>query len=198
MAHHRGARACQIRGARPRCGSRSHPADSGPGCVNLNWPQGDGLIWPQGLARAGDSSRRLSTFDRMPGVTESRAVFVFARDGDMHVFPDKDEAAGWVEAVDVIEGEYEAVYCVDGAVLEFEVDAQRGSVSIGNTFVTDVDGLCQRIATFLTWSGRPGSADDPQAVADELIRWEREHRWPRWRGWLPRLRRPKSSGASEA
>ena len=129
-------------------------------------------------------------------VTDFRAVFVFTRDGDMLVFRDKLDAVGYLEAVDVLDGEYEVAYFIDGSVLEVVVLDPEGVVSINDTTGTDSEGLRQRIGNHLTRSGSPGSADDPQAVADEYFRWEWEHRWPRWPSRLPRLGRHGSSGGT--
>ena len=54
-----------------------------------------------------------------PVAPDVRAVFVFARDdGDMLVFPSIEAAASYIEAVDVNDGVYEALYTLDGFVID--------------------------------------------------------------------------------
>ena len=43
------------------------------------------------------------------------AVFAFDTNGDVYVFASEDHAAGWIEAVDVDDGEYAAAYLHDGS-----------------------------------------------------------------------------------
>jgi hypothetical protein len=44
-------------------------------------------------------------------------VLVFDRDGDVMAFGSEAEAAGYMEAIDVDDGEYDAAYPADGTVL---------------------------------------------------------------------------------
>ncbi|MEU3630337.1 hypothetical protein [Streptomyces fradiae] len=46
----------------------------------------------------------------------SEIVLLFERDADLLVFEPFARATGWVEAIDVDEGEYTAAYSADGAV----------------------------------------------------------------------------------
>ena len=114
-----------------------------------------------------------------------RAVFVFDRDGEMQVFPSLEQAADYMEAVDVNDGEYEALYTLDGWVIDVRADSRESQVEVVVTEKNDVEGLRRRVATH----SRPGGAstpDDLRAVANEEFRAQWELRWPRWPSWLDR------------
>lgn len=114
-----------------------------------------------------------------------RAVFVFDRDGEMQVFPSLKQAADYMEAVDVNDGEYEALYTLDGWVIDAQADSRESQVELIVTQKNDVEGLRRRVATHR----RPGGAstpDDLRAVANEEFRAQWELRWPRWPSWLDR------------
>ena len=114
------------------------------------------------------------------------AVLVFNRDGDVMAFPHLDVAAGWMEAVDVLEGEYEAAYTIDGR--ELTIVAERDSpVSLRVTDVRDVADLRTRLARSGMHMGLSFDLSNLSAVANYLMRREWERRWPRRPRWLSRL-----------
>ena len=112
------------------------------------------------------------------------AVFVFGVGDDLYVFPSENYAAGWMEAVDVDEGEYAAAYLLDGTVLE--VSAAEEQVLLRRTDSTDMPGLMARLRASQRAAGRPEEVGDLLAFANDVIRDEWEGRWPRPPRWLKR------------
>ncbi|QGN59086.1 hypothetical protein [Nostocoides sp. HKS02] len=106
-------------------------------------------------------------------------VFVFGKDGDVMAFPDLETAAGWMESIDVLEGEYEAAFTVDGREVTI-VGERESPVSLRATDVRDLDGLRKRLARSGDHLGLNFPLSDLTAVANDLMRWQWEQRWPRW------------------
>jgi len=69
---------------------------------------------------------------------------VFCRDGDLLVFGTLQDAAGWIESVDVLDGEYEALFTLDGTVVRAGGTAD-GPVILTVSELTDVAGLQRRL-----------------------------------------------------
>jgi phage terminase large subunit-like protein len=112
-------------------------------------------------------------------------VFVFTRDHDMLIFRSEDAAASWMEAIDVFNGEYEAIYDVRGTIIDAEaIEPKHGIMALHRTDRSDPEALRRRIQGFLDRTGGHGSADDPQALADEQFRAAWERRWPKRPRWL--------------
>jgi hypothetical protein len=112
---------------------------------------------------------------------EAEPVFVFADDG-LNVFADLDALLGWIEAPDVEEGVYEAIFTVRGEVIHAE--ASGTNVSLTRTGRAELPNLQQRLRE---------SADrfrsdpaDLHAVANEMLRADWEARWPKRPRWLDR------------
>jgi hypothetical protein len=103
------------------------------------------------------------------------AVLVFTRDGDLIVFAAVSDAAAWMESIDVLDGEYEAVFTLDGTVV-VGGGAVDGPVSLTVTGHSDLPGLRHRPHRGQQRAGFRCSADDPVAVANELLRQEWEYR----------------------
>lgn len=114
-------------------------------------------------------------------------MLVFTRDGELIVFAAAGDAAGWMESIDVIDGEYEAVFTLDGTIVVAS-GAVNGPVSLTVTDHTDLAGLRQRLHRVQRQAGFRCSADDPLAVANELLRLEWEDRRRRRPRWLARRR----------
>ncbi|MFE0351207.1 hypothetical protein [Streptomyces griseoluteus] len=111
-------------------------------------------------------------------------VLIFDRDEDLLVFASFVHATNWIEAIDVDEGEYTAVYSPDGGVWALTApEGPGGSVVLVGTGSVDLDDLERRVARY--WcrhqAGEPPRA--PLQTAQFLI--ERDHK-PR-RGWLGRV-----------
>jgi hypothetical protein len=112
------------------------------------------------------------------------AVFVFTQDGDLTVFASVDEAAEWLEATDVADGEYDALFTMDGSVVDARSQDQQVILSV--TEMRDERALQQRLRDYQRRVGLHTSPEDPRAVANELLRLEWERRWPRRPAWLSR------------
>lgn len=112
------------------------------------------------------------------------AVFAFGVEDDLHVFPSEEYAAGWMEAVDVEEGEYAAAYLLDGTVLEFW--AAEEEVFLRRTDSEDLPALMARLRASQRAAGGPEEVGDLVAFANEVMREEWEGRWPRPPRWLRR------------
>lgn len=114
-----------------------------------------------------------------------RAVLVFALDGEPFVFRTLAEAAGWMEAIDVRDGEYPALFTDEGQVVEatatpdFEVDLTL-------TSRYDSDGFHALLRERTAVLGLQLDTDDVIAIGDALLRDEWEHRWPQHPRWLAR------------
>jgi hypothetical protein len=115
-----------------------------------------------------------------------RAVFVFDQDGDVMAFPSVEDAAGEMEAVDVDAGEYAALYALDGRIVTATIDAERVMVILTVEEQRDEAGLRQRLLDARERVGLTSPPDDLAAIANELLRLEWEHRWPKWPRWLAR------------
>ena len=112
------------------------------------------------------------------------AVFVFSSDGDLDVFPSLADAEGYMEAVDVRDGEYDEAFLHDGTVVQISVEGERAVL----TPSTSRDGvrLDEALDDYHRRVGggvRSGSALD---YANDWFRMEWERRWPRRPVWLAR------------
>ena len=119
-------------------------------------------------------------------------VFMFADDG-LSLFPSVQDAAAYMEWVDVEDGVYEALFTVHAERLEPH-PREKYMVRLEPSGEVDIDSLTSLLHrerdTRGTFTADP---DDPPAVAKEL--YEREQawrasqwsrRWPRWPQWLDR------------
>jgi hypothetical protein len=108
-------------------------------------------------------------------------VFVFADDG-LNVFADLDALLGWIEAPDVEDGVYEAIFTVSGEVIEAQASGRH--VVLKPTGRVELSDLQQRVrASADRFSSDPA---DLQAVAHEMLRADWEARWPKRPRWLAR------------
>lgn len=108
-------------------------------------------------------------------------VFVFADDG-LHVFPTLGDVIGYVEAPDVEEGVYEAMFTLDGKVIEART--QKLDVELTVTGKSDVEALVRRLR-----KQRHRFHSDPEdlrGVANEILAADWEARWPKRPRWLDR------------
>ena len=113
------------------------------------------------------------------------AVLVFDRDGEVTAFPRLDNAAGWLESIDVLDGEYVCAFTLDGHVVEI-TGVHGGPVSLRVTVERDDTGLRELLLRSQARMGFVSDVDDLVSVANELMRQEWEHRWPRRPSWLRR------------
>ncbi|WP_158711545.1 hypothetical protein [Streptomyces xylophagus] len=111
-------------------------------------------------------------------------VLVFDRDEDLFVFESHVHVTNWIEAMDVDDGEYPAVYSPDGGVLALTApEGPEGPVVLSRTDDVDLGDLERRVAAY--WhrhqTGRPPR--DPLQTARFLIDMANQPR----RGWLGRV-----------
>ena len=111
-------------------------------------------------------------------------MFVIARDGDVHLFKTVSAAAGWVEAIDVEDGEYVGFYRLDGERLDVSVNDDV--VRLEPSGVRDVAELSATLRSLAERNGYTGDDPDPVAVANEVFANEWLNRWPRRPKWLDR------------
>ena len=116
-------------------------------------------------------------------MTPARAIFVFTADQDLLVFLSSDDAAGYMEAIDVEAGEYPAIYTDEGDVIEATAAGQ--TVVLTDTGRSDSDDLTSRIARYCQMVGAPTSVDRV-AFANVVLGAEWEARWPQRPRWLSR------------
>jgi hypothetical protein len=115
------------------------------------------------------------------------AVLIFSADGELIPFRSLTEAAGWMEAIDVLDGEYEALFTLDGRLVHAAAETDRSSVTLTVTDRTDLHGLRQRLQLAQSQQNFISDPDDPRAVANELFAQAWEQRRPQRPRWLDRL-----------
>ncbi|MDQ3465221.1 MAG: hypothetical protein M3500_11110 [Actinomycetota bacterium] len=81
------------------------------------------------------------------------AVFVFDSDGDLNVFPSLETASGWMEAVDVDNGEYAAAFLHNGTVVQMSTLRERVVLTASDT--RDTLQLQQFLDSYPRRTGRP-------------------------------------------
>lgn len=113
------------------------------------------------------------------------ALLLFDRDGWVFAFSHIEEAADSMESIDVLDGEYEGAFTLDGFVVEI-TGVREGPVSLRVTGERDEVRLHELLPSSQAQTGFTSDVDDPVAVANELMRQEWEHRWPRRPNWLRR------------
>jgi hypothetical protein len=113
------------------------------------------------------------------------AVLIFDRDGEAWAFPRIEDAADSMDSRAVLDGEYEAAFTLDGHVVAI-IGIRNGPVSLKVTDESDETALRDFLSGSQTRMGFTSDANDPVAVANELIRLEWERRWPHLPKWLRR------------
>jgi len=110
-------------------------------------------------------------------------VFVFADDG-VSFFQTTEEAAGWVEAIDIEAGVYKAFIRLDGERLEPRIlDQSRVLLEASGHRDSEllVELLEQERVSHRTFKS---DSAQPASVANELLHKDWEARWPKWPPWL--------------
>lgn len=113
------------------------------------------------------------------------AVFLFDRDGYLWAFRSLEEAAAWMEPVDVLDGEYAAAFTLDGHVVTPTTTA-ADRVALTVTEERDEASLMHWLRECALRCGLTSPTEDVVAVANELLRREWQNRWPRSPRWLSR------------
>lgn len=115
-------------------------------------------------------------------------AFVISRDGDFYLFKSLGEAASWVEAVDVLDGEYDDFFRVNGERLRPVPFASPSAshVVLEPMGVFDVEYLTGRLHTLASRNGYEGLPEDPRSIANQVFAHEWRNAWPRWWPWLHR------------
>jgi hypothetical protein len=111
-------------------------------------------------------------------------VFVFGDDPVPGVYVSLSDASGDLEAIDVKNGVYEALFTVDGRRVRASTSAR--SVVLEVTTERDLDELCERLRRWAVRGGLKSDPGDPVAVANELLRHQWSSRWPKRPRWLDR------------
>jgi hypothetical protein len=121
----------------------------------------------------------------VPVPTDDLPVLLFTRDGDLYAFENARDAELWMEAVDVLDGEYVAAYGIDGH--RGEISATRnGPVLLTFTDHVDSSDLTNRLTAIQYRNQFSADPHNPSAVAMQLLAWQRANRWPRLPRWLGR------------
>jgi len=105
-------------------------------------------------------------------------TFLITRDGDVELFKTPQEAAEWVEAVDVVDGEYTDCFRMSGERLEFNI--VKDEVQLRPTGAYDAAFLSQRLRELAARNDYTGDAPDPLTVVNEVFANQWKRRWPRW------------------
>jgi hypothetical protein len=114
-------------------------------------------------------------------------VFMFADDG-LSLFRSAEEAASYMEWIDVEDGVYEALFTMRGERLVPQPKG-RNSVRLEASGEVDTDALTSMLSRERDLRGTfSADPDDPLAVAEELAKreqaWRWEHRWPKRPRWM--------------
>ena len=112
------------------------------------------------------------------------AVFVFDGDGDLNVFPSLRAAGGWLEAIDVDNGEYQAAFLHDGSIVEMGTAGE--TVLLTPTATRDLPRLDHLLKEYQHRVGTPINAGSALDFANHWLRAEWERRWPKRPAWLAR------------
>lgn len=115
------------------------------------------------------------------------AVLVFGADGELIPFRTLAEATGWMEAIDVLNGEYDALFTSDGRIVAATAEQDGGRVTLTVTDQTDLPGLQQRLHQARPRERFTSDPDDPRAVINELFTQAWLNRRPQRPRWLDRL-----------
>jgi hypothetical protein len=119
---------------------------------------------------------------------DPRGLFVFERGGDLSVFPSISAARAYMEAIDVANGEYEALFAVDGRIVTVSARDDATAADDITFTVTSKRGdteLDRRLAEYRRASSRV-LPEDRLAFANAILLWEWESRWPKRPRWLAR------------
>ena len=113
------------------------------------------------------------------------AVFVFSSDDPAPLaFSSVAHAAGWMEAIDVEDGGYEAIYTVDGDVVDISTEGDRVVLTV--TPERQAGVLRRRLRPWVNRMQLSTDPDDLAAVANEMLVLEWETRRPKRPAWLDR------------
>lgn len=114
---------------------------------------------------------------------DPRGIFVFTREGDLLAFPSLSEAAAYMEAIDVANGEYPALFTIDGRVVAAATPNNETTLTV--TSEPNDSELNRRLLDYRRKSPQT-LPEDRIALANALLRWHWEHRWPKRPRWLAR------------
>jgi hypothetical protein len=117
----------------------------------------------------------------------SPAVLVFGGDGELIPLPTLAEAAGFIEAIDVLNGEYDAVFTLDGRLVHLSAEEDGGPVMLAVTGQADLPGLQRRLQHAQPRERFTSDPADPRAVANELLTRAWQQCRPQRPRWLDRL-----------
>lgn len=107
-------------------------------------------------------------------------------DGLICVFTDFEDAQGYVEAADVVDGLWGTFYRLNGEVLRPEMNEYGWIVRLVPTGSFDLAGLKSELVEYAGAQGLASDGSDPQAFVNEYWQGEWAARWPQWPRWLDR------------
>ncbi|MCW5951885.1 MAG: hypothetical protein KIT69_06480 [Propionibacteriaceae bacterium] len=113
-------------------------------------------------------------------MTEPMVVARALDDGSISVFENLRYAEGYVEATDVIDGEWGTFYGLNGQVFTPEVDEHKWVVRLIPTDTYDLAGLVAELSEYARAHGFTADGSDPRAFVNEIEQREWALRWPRW------------------
>jgi hypothetical protein len=112
-------------------------------------------------------------------------LLLFDRDGWVLAFSHIEKGADWMESIDVLDGEYEGAFTLDGFVVDM-AGVREGPVSLRVTGERDDIGLRELLLRGQMRMGFTSDVDDPVSVANELMREQWERLLPGRPKWLHR------------
>lgn len=111
-------------------------------------------------------------------------TFVITRDGDVDLYMTPADAAANLEAVDVLDGEYEDAFSLEGERMNIVTDGDAVTLAASGTF--ELTRLRERLRALAERNGYTGEDPDPRQVANEILANQWRTRWPQWPHWLDR------------
>ncbi|MFC9686949.1 hypothetical protein ACFTSF_00290 [Kribbella sp. NPDC056951] len=119
---------------------------------------------------------------------DPRLVFLFD-DSEVHIFQSLAAAEGWMEAPDVVDGEYTAALTDTGQVIRMTTTANH-EVVLELTDETNPTKLRQLLRQHSAEAGQPDTDLDPIDFANRYWQLEWDTRWPKWPRWLDKRLHP--------
>lgn len=104
------------------------------------------------------------------------------------MFPSLADAADWMEAIAVDDGEFTDVLTETGRVIAMRTEKEE--VVLEPTDTVEPAKLHDLLREHGDLIGQPGIELDPVGFANQCWMFEWQHRWPRWPKWLDNLLHP--------
>lgn len=123
----------------------------------------------------GAGRRKREREPTLTSVSVTAPVLLFEREGDVHVFASLRTAEQWMEAIDVLDGEYAVAFLPDGR--RYLPTAEDEIVRLVAAGDADAPDLHRRLSAYRLRVPTAPATDDAAAFAAETLRQHDERRW---------------------